>query len=378
MQATRLGSLIGILYGKGLPASSRQESGSIPVYGSNGQVGTHNIALTSGETIIIGRKGSIGAIHHSQTKCWPIDTTYYIDQFPSNLYPRYLYWFLKSQDFRHLDRAAAIPGIRRDDLYEISIPLPVETQYAESVDIQRALVARIESLLAELREIRDLHDAIDRDVAQVMDSVFGEKFPSISKPLPDGWKIQSVEELSLKPQYGYTQSANEQPIGPKFLRITDIQDGFVDWETVPYCEISPKDEKKYILESGDIVFARSGATTGKTYLVTNPPRAVFASYLIRLRVRKIVPDYLYWFFQSPDYWRQIVPQGAAQPNMNASLLQQIRVPVPENEDLQHQIVAYLNSVREDLQEMQGIQSEDSALLEQVEQAILEQAFRGEL
>ena len=152
----------------------------------------------------------------------------------------------------------------------------------------------------------------------------------------------------------------------------------MDWETVPYCEISVKDEKKYLLGSGDIVFARSGATTGKTYLIIDPPRSVFASYLIRLRAHAVLPEYLFWYFQSPDYWRQIIPQGAAQPNMNASMLQEIKVPVPHNREVQQQIAADLNAIRDELQEMQNIQSADDELLEQVEQSILEQAFRGEL
>ena len=80
-------------------------------------------------------------------------------------------------------------------------------------------------------------------------------------------EIGEVSEVLLQDycdviQYGYTQSASEKEVGPKFLRITDIQNKPINWNEVPYCEISEKDLKKYLLETGDIVIARTGASTG--------------------------------------------------------------------------------------------------------------------
>src|ERR1035438_5653050 len=88
-----------------------------------------------------------------------------------------------------------------------------------------------------------------------------------------GWQIKSLGEVAESIQYGFTHSAITQNIGPKFLRITDIQNGNVDWNSVPYCYC---DEEKFLLKDGDILFARTGATTGKSFLVKNPPRSVFA------------------------------------------------------------------------------------------------------
>lgn len=84
-------------------------------------------------------------------------------------------------------------------------------------------------------------------------------------------------------QYGYTQSATEQPIGPKFLRITDITSDYLDWNTVPYCPIDQANQAKYELNAGDIVVARTGVTSGKArYFAGKPKEAVFASFLVRL------------------------------------------------------------------------------------------------
>jgi len=108
--------------------------------------------------------------------------------------------------------------------------------------------------------------------------------------LPKGWRWVRLEEVCFKPQYGYTVSAVNKPIGPKLLRITDIQEGKVDWNLVPYCKINKSDIEKYRIEKNDIFFARTGATTGKSFLIEEePPFAIFASYLIRIRlIEKVV------------------------------------------------------------------------------------------
>lgn len=132
--------------------------------------------------------------------------------------------------------------------------------------------------------------------------------------------------------YGVTASAVESPVGPKFLRISDIQDNSVNWNNVPWCECSAKEAENSKLANGDIVFARTGATTGKSFLIEDcPSETVFASYLIRVRVNdRLSARYLAHFFQTPNYWAQITKsaRGVAQPGVNSTTLKQLRVPVP--------------------------------------------------
>lgn len=142
---------------------------------------------------------------------------------------------------------------------------------------------------------------------------------------------RTLEDLALSIDYGVTASATTVEIGPQFLRITDIQNDHVDWSTVPFCESSPAEEAAAQLKIGDIVFARTGATTGKSYLLRScPQRAVFASYLIRVRPdpAQVEPRYLSRYFQTPQYWRQIASStsGTAQPGVNATKLKSLSVP----------------------------------------------------
>lgn len=151
-----------------------------------------------------------------------------------------------------------------------------------------------------------------------------------SRQLPKSWRRIPIKDIAESIQYGHTASAIARKQGPRFLRITDIQDGRVDWNNVPSCNIPIEDIPKYRLSSGDLVFARTGATTGKSFLIGECPEAVFASYLIRVRVSGGVDSrYLSAFFQSPDYWGQIESgkQGIGQPNVNGKVLGEVQFPV---------------------------------------------------
>ena len=105
----------------------------------------------------------------------------------------------------------------------------------------------------------------------------------MSDELPKGWAETTVGEVAEDISYGFTAKATTEPVGPRLLRITDIQNGSVQWESVPYCEIPKGRASNYSLRNGDIVFARTGATTGKSFRIRSCPEAVFASYLIRVR-----------------------------------------------------------------------------------------------
>ncbi|MEH2256143.1 restriction endonuclease subunit S [Nostoc sp.] len=155
----------------------------------------------------------------------------------------------------------------------------------------------------------------------------------------------ALSELAENPQYGFTASASIEEVGAKFVRITDLKDGGINWDTVPYCKCD--EPEKYLIYPNDILFARTGATTGKTHLVKEAPYAVFASYLIRIRPKSLVdPEYLYSFFQSDAYWTQILDEkeGSAQPNVNGQKLMKILVPMLDSE-IQSAISKFLEVVR---------------------------------
>ena len=139
-----------------------------------------------------------------------------------------------------------------------------------------------------------------------------------------GGAVTTLADVCESVRYGYTASASLDACGPRFLRITDIVPDSVGWESVPYCEIDDSDKKRFALDIGDIVVARTGATVGYAKLIREPVDAVFASYLVRFRVdpTKADPGFVGRLVESQVYKSFVQSRigGAAQPNASAPVL----------------------------------------------------------
>ena len=191
----------------------------------------------------------------------------------------YLLWLILNSHvakafIREIVGASTYPNIKWENYrrFEFDLP-PLEKQRRIAAQLRERLsiVARARvALEAQLAAADSLSAAHLRGVFESEEA--------------KRWPHQRMGEICERVDYGFTASADFNITSPKFLRITDIQDGRVDWESVPGCKISEAEAKQNEVLQGDIVFARTGATTGKSFLITNPPPAVFASYLIRLRL----------------------------------------------------------------------------------------------
>jgi type I restriction enzyme S subunit len=132
-------------YGNSLSTEERIE-GEIDVFGSNGAVGTHNEAITNAPCIIIGRKGSFGKVNWSDKPCFPIDTTYFIDNTKTNENLKWLYYALQSLNLDSFSRDTGVPGLNREDAYSNFINVP-------SLPTQARIVGEIEAHLGKSRAI---------------------------------------------------------------------------------------------------------------------------------------------------------------------------------------------------------------------------------
>ena len=191
-------------------------------------------------------------------------------------------------------------------------------------------------------------------------------------PLPGNWAVSCIAESCYRPEYGYTASAEQEPVGPRFLRITDIQEQGVNWQTVPYCRCDEDTKRKHRLQPGDLLFARIGATTGKSFLVRSCPDAVYASYLIRVRAKGVDPDFLYYFCNSEMYWRQINANKGdkLKGGVSGSVLAQVRhclPPLPE----QRAIAAVLSKI----QAAAEVQEKIVTTLKELKAATMAKLFR---
>ncbi len=145
------------------------------------------------------------------------------------------------------------------------------------------------------------------------------------------WNHVILRDICALVNYGYTASAKTDSIGPQFLRITDIVPDRIDWLSVPYCEIDENDLSKYLLEKGDIVIARTGETTGYAKRIRANHRAVFASYLVRIRINPEHDNRYVGFVVESDEYKRFIQQnlsGTAQPQANAQVLTSFPIPLP--------------------------------------------------
>ena len=149
--------------------------------------------------------------------------------------------------------------------------------------------------------------------------------------IPESWKWVRWGNLSFSIQYGYNAPAKKSG-RIRMVRISDIQGGKVIWDSIPFCDIKEEEIPTYLLSSNDILFARTGGTVGKSYIVKEiPEEAIYAGYLIRTRYSDMLcPEYLYYFMQTHLYWTQLRNGtiATAQPNCNGQTLSKMILPLP--------------------------------------------------
>ncbi|MCS2813953.1 restriction endonuclease subunit S [Segatella copri] len=202
--------------------------------------------------------------------------------------------------------------------------------------------------------------------------------------VPNGWEWERWGNISQSIQYGYNAPALEHG-AIKMVRISDIQENCVLWDNVPYCQIEENDIDTYLLKVNDILFARTGGTVGKSFLVEEvPERAIYAGYLIRTRYSSLLNSrYMKLFMESQLYWEQLKNGtiATAQPNCNGKTLAKMLLPIPPTKE-QDRIVGKLTQLSSFLnnytlyQERLNLLNEE--IKEQLKKSILQEAIQGKL
>lgn len=195
--------------------------------------------------------------------------------------------------------------------------------------------------------------------------------------VPENWCWTKMEAVCDGFQYGYTEKAVYEEVGPKYIRITDIGDGIINDEKAPYCPIDDKTYQSYKIHKNDIFIARMGSV-GENGLALTDLNAVFASYLIRL-VPKISARYITYYLQSGLYWGQISEksQGTTRLNVNANVLKMLMIPLPPLGE-QKRIVEQIENLFSKLDEAKEKAQDVVDRFEERRVAIIHKAFEGVL
>ncbi len=242
------------------------------------------------------------------------------------LLPEYLMmWLCRPENDRHIGFISG-GDVRGGISWETFCSLPIKVP---SIAKQREIVAEYNTIQNRIK----LNEQLIQKLEETAQAIYREWFV---EGIDENFEKIKLNEL-VQTQYGYTETASTEIIGPKFLRITDIAQNQIDWANVPYCKISESDFKKYRLKPGDIVVARTGATAGYgKRLHKHFPDCVFASFLVRLIPKELKWNLFLGLTVDSQLYREFIlsnAEGSAQPQANATLLTSYEIDKPDESKL---------------------------------------------
>ena len=318
-----LGEFSPLVYGRSLPTDERNPMGNVPVVGSNGTVGYHDEALTEGPTIVIGRKGTVGAVHYIPIPCWPIDTTFFVTENDSALL-RYKYYALRALGLDQMNSDSAVPGLNRSAAHARMLRVPIEYE-------QRAIAHVLGTLDDKIELNRRMNETLEKIARALFRSWFvnfepvrakmegrwrsGESLPGLPADLydlfpdhlvpselgdtPEGWEVKSLEDCaSLNPE---SWSDTNPPGSVEYVDLGNTKWGTIE-STQDYLWESAPSRAKRVLRAGDTIvgtvrpgngsyslIGTDGLTGSTGFAVLRPdhPRYREFTYLAATRVENI-------------------------------------------------------------------------------------------
>jgi len=244
----------------------------------------------------------------------------------SDVYPKfYAYCFrtpLIRKGLTAYGGGTNISNLNQDILGALEVPFPPLTEQQRIAEILSAYDDLMENNQRRIQLLQEMARALYREWFVHFRFPHNEKVSLVASSLgniPKGWEVRKLAEF-VTTKYGYTESTNTEPVGPKYLRGMDInKSSYIDWSEVPYCPITPEDHEEYRLKPRDVVVIRM-ADPGKVGIVEQEVDAVFASYLIRVAPKdnRLSPYFLFYLMESTEYYGYITGASTGTTRKSAS------------------------------------------------------------
>ncbi len=299
-QTKSLRDLATINYGRS-PSEILADDGVYPVVGTGGSERRGNDYLHDGESIILGRKGTIDRVYFATGRFWTIDTAYYLTDFTESV-PRWLYYFLQTIDLRQMNEATGVPSLSRELLYKIEIPTPPkpeQTKIAEVFSTVDRAIEQTEALIAKQQRIKTglMQDLLTRGIDEHGNLRSEQTHQFKDSPLgriPVEWDVASLQSMASKDKHSIVDGpfgSNLKMIHYRDSGVPIIQSGFVTRGVFAASNYLYVDKSKFKSEirskavPGDIVMAKIGARCGmSSILPDNHPISIIAGNCIKVTV----------------------------------------------------------------------------------------------
>lgn len=292
-QVKRLKWICAFEYGDSL-ATDNRDTGEVPVFGSNGITGYHSKAITKAPCIIIGRKGSFGKINWSDEKCFPIDTTYFVDETKTSNNLKWLFYLLQNLELDSFSKDTGVPGLSREDAYSKVAPFPSPSEQTAIADYLDEKTAQIDSLIKNkvqliqlLKEERTaiINQAVTRGINPNIK--FGHSGIGWLGDIPEHWKVVPLTKYleSIIDYRGKTPTKSDS--GVFLVTARNIKNGEINYSLSQEYILEEEFEKtmqRGALEIGDVLFTTE-APLGEAANVDRTDVAV-AQRVIKFRARK--------------------------------------------------------------------------------------------
>lgn len=325
----RLGDVCDLYQPKTITSQEILEQGDYKVFGANGVIGYYDqYNHEDSEIAVTCRGATCGTVNFTEPKSWITGNAMVVKPKSSTVNKMFLYSLLSFSDLSETITGTAQPQITRTTLEPFQIPLP-------PLDIQQKIVSEIEVLEKKESKAKEEIEELKDEIVLKANKCYSD------------FSITKLGLLCEQPVYGANESAVEgnPTTDYRYIRITDIKDDGTlndDWKTAENVE------EKYILKDGDFLFARSGATAGKTFLYENSfGKALYAGYLIKFPVKQEIlnSSFLNFVLKGDSYKNWVLEKriGTAQPNINAQQYSSFEIPLPSLSE-QQKIVAEIENI----------------------------------
>lgn len=377
----KLGDVLQLKYGKSLPAKARVD-GDVPVFGSNGAVGTHNRALAKGPVIVVGRKGSVGEVNYSESACWPIDTTYFVDEFREHE-PRFWYHALRYLNLGSLDRATAIPGLNREDAYDLSVPVPPPQEQKRIADKLDRLLAAVDTCKARLDAIPDILKRFRQSVlAAAVSGELTEEWRACNG-VAFNWKESNLQAVASVGTGATPLRSNRRfysDSGTPWVTSAATAQSVVRQSTeyVTDAAIAVHRLRKYPIGTLLVAMYGEGRTRGQVTELGIEATINQACAAIVVDAKKVEPKFIKLSLQANYLQMRELAEGGNQPNLNLSKMKDFRLLLPLEMREQVEIVRRAEGLLAHADRVELYLTAAYAQVERVASSLLAKAFRGEL